>query len=203
MYKHVLYVYSTMSASPSPLLLRVAVDCCTRVSALRKSGGALPAGWPSGCWFSPSLLLRSCRSPRATWTTESTAAAPRSSSLFSPPDGQHQRYRRLCRSAPQACFNRFVQLIIAVITFLDSFFPLPTHLFFFFNLSGEVAKAETPLSLLSLLKGSFYFVSAKVPCECVCVCVFNSFFLMISIHLGLFSPPSSWKCVPISIIHAA
>lgn len=145
--------------------------------------------------------LRSCRSPRAARTTESTAAAPRSSSLFSPPDGRHQRYRRLCRSAPPACFNRFVQLISAVITFLDSFFPPRT--LFFFNLSGEVAKPR--LHFLCYLSSRVPFTLSPPKCL-VCVCVFKFFFIMISIHSGLFpppTPPSSRKCVPVSIIHAA
>lgn len=132
----------------------------------------LSVGWLNT--YFPMSLSFIHTSPLADWTSESTPAVLRLSSIYLWSDGtqQHQRYPCLSLSAPQASFNHFVQLIIAVITFPDSFL---------------VCKSKTSLSLLSLLEGaSFYFV-AEVP-----------FMIFISIHSGAFS---SRKHALISIIH--
>lgn len=118
------------------------------------------------------------RSPQADWTNELTLTELRLSSVYLWSDGthRHQRYDRLSLSTPPASFNHFVQLIIAVITFPDSFFFL-------------VCKSKTSLSPLSLLEVASLHFTLSLRCLV--------WFLFQYIQ-ELFS---SRKCALISIIH--
>lgn len=128
--------------------------------------GWLSTYFPCPCLLSTDLLWRTEQASQL----QQCYACPQSTCGLTGPT--NIKGTRAFLSTPQASFNHFVQLIIAVITFPDSFL---------------VCKSKTSLSLLSLLEGASLYFVAEVP-----------FMIFILIHSGAFS---SRKHALVSIIH--